>query len=138
VIELVEEANLMVIDGPKQQLAYDWMSLIIAYLDNHPLSDDNAEIEHVTRKARMYHLIDGVLYRQGVNDMMMMCISKEEGIQLLQDIHSGVCEAHSSWRSVIKKHSCMDSTSRQSRMTRWKSSPSVKTASSSRSKPRSM
>jgi hypothetical protein len=27
----------------------------------------------------MYHRIDGVLYRQGANGMMMRCISKEEG-----------------------------------------------------------
>jgi hypothetical protein len=92
----VEEADLMVIDGPDQQAAYDWMSLIRAYLDNQPLSDDNAEIECVIGKSRMYHLIDGVLYRQGANGMMMRCISKEEGIQLLQDIHNGVYGAHSS------------------------------------------
>jgi hypothetical protein len=35
--------------------------------------------------------------------MMMRCISREEGIQLLQDIHSGVCESHLSWRSIISK-----------------------------------
>jgi hypothetical protein len=68
---------------------------IRAYLDNHPLSDDNAKVERIVRKSKMYHLIDGVLYRQGTNDMMMMCIFKE-GIQFLQDIHSGVCGAHSS------------------------------------------
>jgi hypothetical protein len=65
-------------------------------LDNLPISDDNAEIECITRKSRMYHLIDKILYRQGANGMMMSCISKEEGIQLLQDIHSGVCGEHSS------------------------------------------
>jgi hypothetical protein len=51
----------------------------------------------------MYHLIDGVLYRQGANDMMMKCISKDEGSRLLRDIHSGVCGAHSSWRSIVGK-----------------------------------
>jgi hypothetical protein len=35
--------------------------------------------------------------------MMMRCISREEDIQLLQDIHSGVCESHLSWRSIIGK-----------------------------------
>jgi hypothetical protein len=35
--------------------------------------------------------------------MMMRCISKEEGIRLLQDIDSGVCRAHSSWCSIIRK-----------------------------------
>jgi hypothetical protein len=33
--------------------------------------------------------------------MMMKCISREEGIQLLQDIHNGVCGSHSSWHSII-------------------------------------
>jgi hypothetical protein len=51
----------MDIDGPKHHLAYDWMSLIKAHLDNQPLSDDNAEVERIAHKSRMYHLIDGVL-----------------------------------------------------------------------------
>jgi ribonuclease HI len=89
-------ADLMVIDEPAQEPAYDWMSPIRAYLDNQPPLDDNAEVERIVRKSRMYHLIDRVLYRQGANDIMMRCISREEGIQLLQDIHSGVCGSHSS------------------------------------------
>jgi hypothetical protein len=77
------------------------MSLIRAYLDNQPPLDDNAEVEHIARKSRMYHLIDGVLFRQGANGMMMKCISREEGIKLLEDVHRGVCRSHSSWRSII-------------------------------------
>jgi hypothetical protein len=38
----VEGADLIIIDGPEQQVAYDWMSPIRAYLDDQPLSDDNA------------------------------------------------------------------------------------------------
>jgi ribonuclease HI len=96
-------ADLMVIDEPPQQPTYDWMSPIKAYLDNQPPSDDNVEIERIARKSRMYHLIDEVLYRQGANVMMMRCISREEGIQLLEDIHKGVCGSHSSWHSIIGK-----------------------------------
>jgi hypothetical protein len=54
--------ELLIIDEPVQQPAYDWMNLIRAYLDNQPPSDDNAEVECITRKSRMYHLIDRVLY----------------------------------------------------------------------------
>jgi hypothetical protein len=79
------------------------MSPIKAYLDNQPILDDNVEIEHIARKFRMYHLIDGVLYKQDANGMMMKCISKDEGSQLLWDIHSGVCGAHSSWCSIVGK-----------------------------------
>jgi hypothetical protein len=79
------------------------MSPIKAYLDNQPISDDNVEIERIARKSRMYHLINGVLYKQGANGMMMKCISKDEGIQLLREIQSGVCGAHSSWCSIVGK-----------------------------------
>jgi transposase InsO family protein len=97
------EPELMIIDEPVQQPAYDWMSLIRAYLDNYSPSDNNTKVERITRKSRMYHLIDGVLYRQGANGMMMKCISREEGIELLEDAHKGVCGSHSSWRSIIDK-----------------------------------
>jgi ribonuclease HI len=98
-----EDTGFMVIDGPDQQSGCDWVSQIRSYLENRPLADDNAEIERITRKSRMYHLIDEVLYRQGANGMMMRCISKGEAIQLFRDIHSGVCGAHSSWRSIVGK-----------------------------------
>jgi hypothetical protein len=77
------------------------MKPIRLFLNNQPLSDDDAEVKCIARKAKMYHLIDGVLYQQGVNGMMMRCISREEGIQLLWNIHSGVCGSYSSWRSII-------------------------------------
>jgi hypothetical protein len=92
--EPINEADLMVINGPDQELAFDWMNLIRMFLSNQPLSDDDAEVERIARKAKMYHLIDGVLYRQGANGMMQ-CISIEEGIQLLQDIHNGVYGSYS-------------------------------------------
>jgi hypothetical protein len=75
---------------------FDWMNLIRMFLSNHPLSDDDPKVECITHKAKMYHLIDGVLYQQGTNGMMMWCISREEGIQLLQNIHSCVCGSYSS------------------------------------------
>jgi hypothetical protein len=58
--------ELMIIDEPAQQQTYDWMSLIKAYLNNQPPSDDNAKVKHIAHKFKIYHLIDGALYRQGV------------------------------------------------------------------------
>jgi hypothetical protein len=44
-------SELMVIDEPAQQPAYDWMSSIRAYLDNQPPSDDNVEVERIVCKS---------------------------------------------------------------------------------------
>jgi hypothetical protein len=93
--ETLRETDLMIIDGAEQQPEIDWMRPIKVYLDNQPILDNNAEIERIACKSRMYHLIHGVLYKQGANGMMMKCISKDEGMQLLQEIHNGVYGAHS-------------------------------------------
>jgi hypothetical protein len=78
----------MVIDEPDQEPTYDWMQPLKMYLENHPLSNNNAKVERLARKSRMYHLIDGISFRRGANGMMMKCIFREEGIKLFQDIHS--------------------------------------------------
>jgi hypothetical protein len=85
------ELELIIIDEPVQQPIDDWMSPIRAYMDNQLPSNDNTEVERITRKSRIYHLIDEVLFHQGANAMMMKCISREEGIELLKDVHRGVC-----------------------------------------------
>jgi hypothetical protein len=48
--------------------------------------------------------------------MIMKCISREEGIQLLWDIQSDICESHSSWRFIIEKAFMHFSTGLQPRM----------------------
>jgi hypothetical protein len=94
--ESTSEADLMVIDEPEQEPAYDWMHLIRMFLENHPPSDDIVEVERIVRKSKQYHLIDGILFWRGVNGTIMKCISRKEDIQLLRDIHSDLCGSHSS------------------------------------------
>jgi hypothetical protein len=86
----------MVINEPKQEPTYDWMHPIKMFLENQPSSDDNTEVERITRKSKQYYLVDGILFRWGTNDMIIKCISREEDIQLLRDIHSGIYRSYSS------------------------------------------
>jgi hypothetical protein len=55
--------DLMVIDEPEQEPAYNWMNPIKMFLENQPLSDDNTEVERITHKLKQYHLIVGILFR---------------------------------------------------------------------------
>jgi hypothetical protein len=47
--ETLRKIDLMIIDGAEHQPEIDWMSPIRAYLENQLISDDNAEIERITR-----------------------------------------------------------------------------------------
>jgi hypothetical protein len=86
--------DLMVIDESNEEPTYDWMLLVRMFLENHLPSYNNAEVERIARKSKQYHLVNGILFRRGVNGMMMKCISRENDIQLLQDIHSSICGSH--------------------------------------------
>jgi hypothetical protein len=63
--EVIDAAkpDLMVIDEPEHGLTYDWMSPIKIFLNNQPPSNDNAKVERITCKSKIYHLIDEILYR---------------------------------------------------------------------------
>jgi hypothetical protein len=52
----------MVIDESDQEPAYDLMSPIRIFLDIQPPLDDNAEVDHIARKSKIYHLVDRILY----------------------------------------------------------------------------
>jgi hypothetical protein len=44
--------DLMVIDEPDQEPAYDCMNLIEMFLENQPPSDDNTKVERIARKSK--------------------------------------------------------------------------------------
>jgi hypothetical protein len=56
------EQDLIVIDEPKQELLYDLMHPIKMFLENQPPYDENTDVEHIARKSKQYHLIDGMLF----------------------------------------------------------------------------
>jgi hypothetical protein len=63
--ETINEAirqDLMVIDEPNQEPAYDWINPIKMSLENQPPSVDNTEVDLITHKSMIYHLIDGILF----------------------------------------------------------------------------
>jgi hypothetical protein len=55
------------------------------------------------RLAKRYALVEGDLYRRGANDILMRCITQEEGRELLMEIHGGECGSHSSSRTLVGK-----------------------------------
>jgi hypothetical protein len=59
--------------------------------------------ERIVRLAKRYMVVEGDLYRRGTNDILMWCITQEEGRELLVEIHGGECGSHSSSRTLVGK-----------------------------------
>jgi hypothetical protein len=53
--------------------------------------------------AKRYTVVEGDLYRRGANGILMRCITREEGCDLLAEIHGGKCGSHSSSCTLVSK-----------------------------------
>jgi hypothetical protein len=89
---------------PEAQAGPDtWITEIRAYLKDNILPNDMASTDWIARLAKRYTLVEGDLYRHGANGVLMWCITREEGCELLTEVHGGECGNHASSRTLVDK-----------------------------------
>jgi hypothetical protein len=76
---------------------------IRSYLKDNILPDDMTFADRIARLAKRYTLVEGDLYRCGANDVLMRCITREQGCVLLTEVHGGKCGNHASSRTLVGK-----------------------------------
>jgi hypothetical protein len=92
------------VQDPEAQAGSDtWITEIRTYLKDNILPDDMASTDRIARLAKRYTLVKGDLYRRGANGILMRCITREEGCDLLADVHGGDCGNHASSRTLVGK-----------------------------------
>jgi ribonuclease HI len=75
----------------------DWRKPFIDFIVDQLAHDDKAERECITRQSAKYVVIGSDLYRKAASSgILMKCILRSEGLQLLAEIHSGKCGCHAS------------------------------------------
>lgn len=80
-----------------------WMDPIYKYLQTGSVPDDDLEADHLSRKPKMYILVEGVLYKRGTQGVLMRCIPQREGLNLLHNIHGGIYRTHASYRTLVRQ-----------------------------------
>jgi transposase InsO family protein len=81
----------------------DWRAEIMAYLRGHYEPQSELEEKRLKQRARGYTVVSGELYKSGVTELWLRCITSEKGIELLKEIHSGFCGAHIVTRALAGK-----------------------------------
>jgi ribonuclease HI/transposase InsO family protein len=105
--KLVGALGTSVDPNTQEQVAQErpdaWITEIRDFLKDNILPDETASAERIARLAKRYALVEGDLYRRGANGILLRCITREEGRDLLADIHEGECGSHSSSRTLVGK-----------------------------------
>jgi hypothetical protein len=97
-VELMERAVLAISPIHSE----DWRTEIINFLQGN-LSDDEAYNKRMEARTRPYVIIEGELYKHGVCSPLLKCLSRAEGIELMKEIHAGLCGSHIGSRPLMGK-----------------------------------
>ena len=80
----------------------DWRQLIIDQINGVYQAKDEHSAMRMAARARSYTLVDGTLFKKGVVQPLK-CITQNDGKELLQEIHSGMCGSHIGPRALSAK-----------------------------------
>jgi ribonuclease HI len=98
-VELIERAVLVISPVHSE----DWRTEIISFLQGNCLSDDEAYNKRMEARTRSYVIIEGELYKHGVCSPLLKCLSRAKGIELMKEIHAGLCGSHIGSRPLLGK-----------------------------------
>jgi hypothetical protein len=98
-VELMERAVLAISPVHSE----DWRTEIISFLQGNCLLDDEVYNKRMEARTRPYVMIEGELYKHGVCSPLLKCLSRIEGIELMKEIHAGLCGSHIGSRPLLGK-----------------------------------
>jgi hypothetical protein len=82
----------------------DWRQPFIDYLSKQKVPSNKNLAEQLIRHAKSYVLVGDKLYKRGASSgVLMKCVPRQEGKDILEEIHKGVCDNHASSRTLVSK-----------------------------------
>ncbi|KAL0409437.1 UNVERIFIED_CONTAM: hypothetical protein Sradi_1878100 [Sesamum radiatum] len=81
----------------------DWRTPIIKWIEEGVLPESRWEAARLKTRATHFLVQEHLLYTKSYTHPLLKCLSTEEGIHILQEIHSGCCGAHVGIRILANK-----------------------------------
>jgi hypothetical protein len=81
----------------------DWRAEIMTYLRGHYEPQGELQEKRLKQRARGYAVVNRALYKSGITEPWLRCITSEKGLELFKEIHSGFCDAHIGTRALTSK-----------------------------------
>jgi len=95
---------MLIDDATPTTSSRDWRTPFIRYISDGSGFQDKTENERLIRLSKNYILVDGKLMRKNASsEVLLKCISQDDSIKLLDDIHAGSCGNHAASRTLVGK-----------------------------------
>ena len=85
----------------------DWRTQFIDFIKEFKLPSHvdpkSTEAALIIRRSKGLVLVGDNLYKRSASGILMKCVTLEEGKDILQEIHEGVCGNHAASRTLVGK-----------------------------------
>jgi ribonuclease HI len=81
----------------------DWRAPITLFLQGYYHPTNINEAKRLKHRSQDFALVNGQLYKKGVSQPMLKCVTETEGVQILHEVHSGTCGSHAGPRALTPK-----------------------------------
>ena len=80
-----------------------WMTPFTLYIQKEILPEDPREAKRVKRRAASFFFKEGQLYKRSFGRPALKWLNLEKGLELINEVHDGVCGNHKGERAVMHK-----------------------------------
>ncbi|XP_015938721.1 uncharacterized protein LOC107464305 [Arachis duranensis] len=80
-----------------------WMSPIIDFLENAKLPSDEKAAKTIRREAAKYTIIQGQLFKKGLNQPLLKRLHPDQIDYVLREVHEGCCGHHIGGKALARK-----------------------------------
>jgi ribonuclease HI len=82
----------------------DWRQTFIDYIREQKIPSDKNLAEELIHRAKSYVLVGDKLYKRGATSgLLIKCVPREEGKDILEEIYKGVCGNNASSHTLVSK-----------------------------------
>ncbi|XP_057732944.1 uncharacterized protein LOC130948256 [Arachis stenosperma] len=84
-------------------LGSSWLDPITDFLEHGKLPDDEKDAAKLRREAAKYTVIQGQLFRKGLNQPLLKCLHPDQTDYVLREVHEGCCGHHIGGKALARK-----------------------------------
>jgi hypothetical protein len=75
----------------------------MAYLRHYYKQGNATEHIRMHERAKVYQIVDNDFYKTSISGPLLRCVNKDEGLDILLEIHAGICGGHIGARALATK-----------------------------------
>ncbi|XP_057746674.1 uncharacterized protein LOC130965935 [Arachis stenosperma] len=84
-------------------LGSSWLDPITDFLEHGKLPSDEKDAAKLRREAAKYAVIQGQLFRKGLNQPLLKCLHPDQTDYVLREVHEGCCGHHIGGKALARK-----------------------------------